>query len=212
MRVAQAVGYSTSLSCHDLLYSVERDISCNHSPLGHRLHRISPCRILGSLHEPVTYYPPTSFQSGDRYSPSGIRYWHGILYQTRTTGIILVTTFLHGFSFFQSTLAFNAFISNFTSIVTFQTLTISRYTSKFLELLPPGRVSCQLHLMHNYAILAYNFWSRMLPGSLGSSVSSALVGFVVTALGDSRQIIWASWVCMMSCQGYRRIYSTVSLH
>ncbi|THH27404.1 hypothetical protein EUX98_g6782 [Antrodiella citrinella] len=36
----------------------------------------------------------------------------------------------------------------------------------------------------------------MLPSSLGSSLSSALIGFVVTKLGDYRQAIWGSWLVM----------------
>ncbi|KAH8104104.1 MFS general substrate transporter [Cristinia sonorae] len=36
----------------------------------------------------------------------------------------------------------------------------------------------------------------MLPSSLGSSLSSGLIGFMVVALGDYRQAIWGSWAIM----------------
>ncbi|CAL1714499.1 unnamed protein product [Somion occarium] len=81
------------------------------------------------------------------------------LFQTRTTGILLITTFIHGLCFFSCA---------FYLPVYFQVLGASATKTGLL----------------------------MLPNSLGSSISSGLVGFVVVALGDYRQIIWLSWAVM----------------
>ncbi|KAK0451021.1 MFS amino acid permease [Armillaria borealis] len=73
------------------------------------------------------------------------------LFQTRTTAIILVSTFLHALSFFLP--------------VYFQILGSS----------------------------ATGAGVRMLPFSLGSSLTSATMGYVVSRTGEYRLVIWISW-------------------
>ncbi|KAK7686305.1 hypothetical protein QCA50_010529 [Cerrena zonata] len=81
------------------------------------------------------------------------------LFQTRTTGILLFTTFIHGMCFFMCA---------FYLPVYFQVLGASATRSGILA----------------------------LPNALGSSLISAVVGFIVVALGDYRQVIWGSWAIM----------------
>lgn len=85
------------------------------------------------------------------------------LFKTRTTAIILITNFFHGFVFF----------------------TVAFYLPVYFQVL--GASATRTGIL-------------MLSSALSSSASSGLVGFVVSALGDYRQVLWVFWG--LTCLGY----------
>ncbi|KAK0239988.1 major facilitator superfamily domain-containing protein [Armillaria nabsnona] len=78
------------------------------------------------------------------------------LFQTRTTAIILVSTFLHALSFFVG----------------------AYYLPVYFQILGSSATGAGV---------------RMLPFSLGSSLTSATMGYVVSRTGEYRPVIWISW-------------------
>ncbi|KAF7790211.1 hypothetical protein EIP86_001163 [Pleurotus ostreatoroseus] len=81
------------------------------------------------------------------------------LFRTRTTCIILITVFLHGFAFFAG----------------------SFYLPVYYQVLGASATRAGI---------------QMLPFSLGSCVVSFCAGFIITAIGDVRQIMWGSYVVL----------------
>lgn len=78
------------------------------------------------------------------------------LFQTRTTGIILISTFLHALSFFVG----------------------AYYLPVYFQILGSSATGAGV---------------RMLPFSLGSSLTSATMGYIVSRTGEYRVVIWVSW-------------------
>ncbi|KAK0210903.1 MFS general substrate transporter [Desarmillaria ectypa] len=78
------------------------------------------------------------------------------LFQTRTTAIILVSTFLHALSFFVG----------------------AYYLPVYFQILGSSATGAGV---------------RMLPFSLGSSFTSASIGYFVSRTGEYRLAIWISW-------------------
>ncbi|KAI9508296.1 MFS amino acid permease [Russula earlei] len=86
------------------------------------------------------------------------------LFKTRTTGIVLITTFFHALTFFAGYL-----VGAYYLPIYFQVLGSS----------------------------ATGAGVRMIPFSLGASVTAMLSGVIVTRSGAYRAIIWGSWATMV---------------
>ncbi|KAG7447925.1 MFS general substrate transporter [Guyanagaster necrorhizus] len=78
------------------------------------------------------------------------------LFKTRTTAIILVSTFLHALSFFVG----------------------AYYLPVYFQILGSSATGAGV---------------RMLPFSLGSSIASASMGYLVSHTGEYRPVLWISW-------------------
>lgn len=81
------------------------------------------------------------------------------LFRTRTTAILLITVFLHGFAFFAA----------------------SFYLPVYYQVLGASATKAGI---------------QILPYSLGSSVISLIVGFLIAKTGEVRSVIWISYFLM----------------
>lgn len=110
--------------------------------------------------------------------------------QTRTTAILLISTWLHALAFFTS-----VFVSRHKTRYTKRSFSQRRFTFlstiKSWVLPPPAQASgelCQFDCNHK-TLIAF----RMIPFSVVASITAAGGGAIISITGRYRPTMWASW-------------------
>jgi hypothetical protein len=99
------------------------------------------------------------------------------LFKTRTTGILLVSVFLHAFIFFAGA---------YYLPIYFQVLGSSALLAGVRYVSP---VALGSKCLHTYV--------RMIPYSFASSITSIIGGLLIAKTGRYRVIIWVAWAIMV---------------